>query len=186
MPPKRLPIIQVLPDIQGTPEFEASRSAILDSFSANVPEDLRIPQAVIDNPPRDVTGLPRDLGILTPEELEITENYDAVALAAAIAARKLTAVAVATAFSKRAIIAHQLTCCLTEWFMDEAVAQARALDEHLEKTGKTVGPLHGVPVAVKEMVPLAGHYSSLGFRRHPELPEDSKRDPNRYQRTLDP
>ncbi|KAF6790761.1 amidase [Colletotrichum sojae] len=163
MSSKGLPVIQVLPDIKGTPEFEAQRAAILDTLWANVPRDLHIPQTIIDNPPRDVTAIPRELGILTPEELDITESYDAVSLAAAIAARKFTAVAVATAFSKRAIIAHQLTCCLTEWFMDEAVAQARALDEHLERTGKTVGPLHGVPVAVKEMVPLAGHHSSLGF-----------------------
>ncbi|EFQ28957.1 amidase [Colletotrichum graminicola] len=108
-------------------------------------------------------SVPGECGILSNEEIYITENFNAVGLAAAIAQKKFTAVAVATAFAKRAIIAHQLTCCLTEWFMDEAIDQAKALDEHLAKTGKTVGLLHGVPISVKEMVPVAGHYSSLGF-----------------------
>ncbi|KAF9880838.1 hypothetical protein CkaCkLH20_01880 [Colletotrichum karsti] len=158
-----LPIIERLPHVSGTPAFEAARKTILEEFAAKVPLELHISRAIIDNPPKNVTALPRDSGLLSPEELEITETYDVVALAEAIAARKYTAVAVVTAFSKRAIIAHQLTCCLSEWFMDEAIEHAKALDEHLERTGKTVGPLHGIPIAVKEMVPLAGHYTSLGF-----------------------
>ncbi|TDZ27449.1 putative amidase [Colletotrichum spinosum] len=158
-----LPVVQLIPDILGTPEFEAGKAAILGEFAAKVPHDLRLPKSLIENPPKDVTAIPRECGLLTREEVEITETYDAVALAEAIAARKFTSVAVATAFSKRAIIAHQLTCCLVEWFMDEAVAQARTLDEHLERTGRPMGPLHGVPISLKELAPIAGHYSSMGF-----------------------
>ncbi|UNI17103.1 Amidase [Purpureocillium takamizusanense] len=149
--------------IPGPPEYEARRRAILEEFGAKVPETLRLPQGLIANPPKNVTAIPRECGILSPEEIEITETYDATALASAIASRKLTAVAVATAFAKRAIIAHQLTCCLTDWFMDEAVERARSLDEHLASTGKTVGPLHGVPISLKEHMPVAGHFSSTGF-----------------------
>ncbi|EQB55393.1 hypothetical protein CGLO_04692 [Colletotrichum gloeosporioides Cg-14] len=163
MSSKLLPVIERLPNVSGTPEFEAARAAILEEFAAKVPKELHISPAVIASPPKNVVALPRECGILSSAEIDITENYDAVALAEAIAAKKFTAVAVASAYSKRAIIAHQLACCLSEWFMDEALEQAKALDEHLEKTGKTVGPLHGVPIAVKEMIPLAGHYTSLGF-----------------------
>ncbi|CAH0045746.1 unnamed protein product [Clonostachys solani] len=148
---------------KGTPAFEELKDKVLDEFAAKVPLELRLPQALIDDPPKDVSKIPRECGILSAKELEITEQYDAVALAEAIGSKKLTAVEVATAFAKRAIIAHQLTCCLVDWFMDEAIERARSLDRHLEETGKTVGPLHGVPISVKEHMPLAGHYSATGY-----------------------
>ena len=160
---KPLQIIQPVPVPKGTPEFEELRAKILKDFSDKVPEEYHIPKRYIDNPPRNVTSIPTTCGILGDEEVEITEKYDAVGLANAIATRKYTAVTVAKAFSKRAIICHQLACCLTEWFPAEAEARARELDEHLERTGKTVGPLHGVPISIKEHMPIAGHPSSTGY-----------------------
>ncbi|CAH0042498.1 unnamed protein product [Clonostachys rhizophaga] len=148
---------------KGTEAFEELKDKVLGEFAAKVPLELRLPQALIDDPPKDVSNIPRECGILSANDLEITDQYDAVALAEAIASKKLTAVEVATAFAKRAIIAHQLTCCLVDWFLDEAIERARLLDRHLEETGKTVGPLHGVPISVKEHMPLAGHYSATGY-----------------------
>jgi amidase len=99
---------------------------------------------------------------LSDEELAITENYDATGLAEAIAARQYTAVAVTKAFIKRAAIAHQLVCCLTQFFPQVALEQAAKLDQYLADTGKTVGPLHGVPISVKEHMPIAGQSASYG------------------------
>jgi amidase len=31
-----------------------------------------------------------------------------------------------------------------------ALARAKELDQHLEKTGKPVGPLHGLPISLKD------------------------------------
>ena len=167
------PIVQTVPVAKGTPEYEKLRDSIVQQqFADKVPKALLLPPEVIRNPPRNVTSIPRDCGLLTPDELEITEGYDATALAQAIRDGKLTAVAVATAFAKRAIIAHQLTCCLTEWFMDEALAQARALDDHLAATGRTVGPLHGVPISIKEHVQMAGHWSADGYIASRQIDED--------------
>jgi amidase len=45
---------------------------------------------------------------LTVRELEITESYDATALAEAIRIRKFTCLEVTKAFCKRAAIAHQV------------------------------------------------------------------------------
>ncbi|KIW28081.1 uncharacterized protein PV07_07764 [Cladophialophora immunda] len=147
---------------EGTPEYESKRAALLRAFNEKIPQEYYIPQEVVASPPQDVSGLATTFGILTPEEIAITETADATTLAEAIAGRKYTAVAVATAFCKRAIVAHQLTCCLTQWFMDEALAQAKSLDEYLAKHGKTVGPLHGVPVSIKDHMPIAGTFSSTG------------------------
>ena len=118
-------VLQPKPVPLGTEAFEGKRAALLQEFQDRVPTEYYVPRDLIDNAGLDVSGIPAKCGILSPEELSITEDYDAVSLAEAIASRKLTAVAVAKAFSKRAIIAHQLTCCLTQWFMDEAVEQAQ-------------------------------------------------------------
>ncbi|CAP67944.1 uncharacterized protein PODANS_1_18150 [Podospora anserina S mat+] len=163
MSSRPLPVVQRVPLPQGTPEYEALRQKYLSELEASIPDEYYLPQSLIDNPPRDVTPVPRECGILTAEEIDITENYDATALAAAIASKKFSAVAVATAFTKRAAIAHQLTGCLVEYFQGEALERAKALDEHLEKTGKTVGPFHGVPISLKEHMPIKGHYTAVGF-----------------------
>ncbi|KAM0233942.1 hypothetical protein ACHAPO_006815 [Fusarium lateritium] len=156
-----LPVIQVTPIFRGTVEFEAKRAALLEAFAAKVPREFHLPVELIQNPPKDVSAIPATCGILTPGEVEITE-HDAVGLVDAIASRKYSSVAVARAFCKRAIIAHQLTCCLTQWYMDEAIAQAQKLDAYIEQYGKSVGPLHGVPISIKEHIQVAGAYSSQG------------------------
>lgn len=46
---------------------------------------------------------------------------------------------------------------------DEALKQARKLDEHFSRTGKTVGPLHGLPVSLKDNFNIPGYPSSVGF-----------------------
>ncbi|KAF1847995.1 general amidase-like protein GmdB [Cucurbitaria berberidis CBS 394.84] len=158
----KLAILQPKGFPQGTPEFEQRRGAILEAFAKKVPPELRLPVDLIASPPLDVSNIPSTCGILTPREVDITENYDASGLAEAVAGRQLTATEVAISFSKRSIIAHQLTCCLTQWFMDDAIEQAKELDDYLEKNGTTVGPLHGVPISIKEHIPLAGTYSSQG------------------------
>jgi amidase len=161
---KVLYMLQAGPPVpQGTDEYETKRSALLQEFSDAVPAEFYLPQSIIDQAPKDVRNIPRESGLLTDRELDITEGYDASALAKEIAEKRYTAVEVAVAVCKRAIIAHQLINCLAEWFMEEAVETAKKLDQHLEATGQTVGPLHGIPVSVKEHFPLAGHWSSLGI-----------------------
>lgn len=157
-----LNVVTPKPIATGTPEYEQKRSKILAAFAKNVPSNLRLEASFFNHPPRDVSTVPATCGLLTAEELSITEKYDAVGLAQAIAARTLTSVQVATAFSKRAIIAHQVTCCLTDWFMDEAIKQAQDLDDYLVKHGKPIGPLHGVPISIKEHMSIAGRSASEG------------------------
>lgn len=111
----------------------------------------------------DVRDIPRSCGILNAKELEITENYDATALILTLRERKYTALEVATAFCKRAAIAQQLTSCLTEIFFDRALARAMELDEYFERTGRPYGPLHGLPISVKDSFDIRGLDSSIGI-----------------------
>lgn len=64
---------------------------------------------------------------------------------------KLKAAEVMEAFLVRAAIAHQLVNCLVEFYPEEAMAEARALDAEYAKSGSIVGPLHGLPMAIKDI-----------------------------------
>ncbi|KAL1698979.1 amidase signature domain-containing protein [Schizophyllum commune] len=97
-------------------------------------------------------------------QLSLTDfTTDATAVLDAIKSKRVNAVQVVTAFAKRAAIAHQHVTCLTDFFIDEAVERAKALDEHYEKTGELVGPLHGLPISVKDNQGIKGHYVTSGF-----------------------
>lgn len=56
----------------------------------------------------DVLAVPRQCGVLTDRELEITEQHDAVGVVRCIAKGTYSAKEVAVAFCKRAAIAQQL------------------------------------------------------------------------------
>lgn len=67
------------------------------------------------------------------------------------------------AFYKQAIIAQQLTNCLTEIFIDQAVEVARELDQILKNTGEVVRPLHGLPVSLKDQFTMRGLETIMGY-----------------------
>lgn len=112
--------------------------------------------------------------LLTALEHSITSTLDATTLLAKIKSRELSAVQVATAFSKRAAIAQQLSGCCTEMFFDKAIKRAEELDRHLAKTGEVVGPLHGLPVSLKDGTDIEGEDSTLGRSSSPVIPVSAK------------
>ncbi|EDU43702.1 acetamidase [Pyrenophora tritici-repentis] len=107
--------------------------------------------------------IPRNCGLLSKEELDITEKYDAVALAQAIKDKQVKCVDVTRAFCKRAAIAHQLTNCLTEIFFDDALKRAQELDHHLASGNPPLGFLHGVPISLKDTFKVRGYDASIGL-----------------------
>jgi amidase len=115
-------------------------------IAASIPPEWRITSLPSD---LNVMSYPKTSGIMSALELSITES-SATDLVAQLAAGELTSVAVTTAFLKRAALAHQLLNCVLEFFPDIALARARELDSHYAKTGKTVGPLHGLPISLKD------------------------------------
>lgn len=46
------------------------------------------------------------------------------------------------------------------------MTMARARDEHFAKTGKTIGPLHGLPISLKDNFKLKGLDATVGFSAH--------------------
>lgn len=134
--------------VGGDASYEAKARVLLEQLEAKIPASLRLPSAILEDPPLDVRHIPETCGLLTPEELAITE-LDATAVCQKIAVGELTAVEAVTAFGKRAAIAHQLTACLMDFFLDEGIKQAQQLDEYFRKEGKVIGPLHGLPISVK-------------------------------------
>ncbi|KAI6914147.1 general amidase-like protein, partial [Hortaea werneckii] len=128
-----------------------------------IPSLWKLPPAHIPAESRtNVLSVPRECGLLSEQELNITENYDASALVSALSSGKLKAVDVTTAFCKRAAIAHQLTNCLTEIFFDDAIARAKQLDDGLAKSGSPTGPLHGLPISLKDTFKVKGYDASIG------------------------
>ncbi|KAL4909718.1 hypothetical protein BDW74DRAFT_165127 [Aspergillus multicolor] len=111
----------------------------------------------------NVMDIPRSCGLLSSKEIEITENFDVAALLSQIHIKRLTAKEVIQAFCKRAAIAHQLTRCLTEPLFDSALQRAQELDDHLRRTGTPIGPLHGLPISIKDSFNIRGIDSTVGI-----------------------
>lgn len=55
------------------------------------------------------------------------------------------------------------TNCLTVIMFNDAIERAKQLDAELKKTGKPTGPLHGLPVSLKDNFNVPGYPSSVGF-----------------------
>lgn len=131
----------------------------------SIPAEWKIPKLPTED---SVIGFPAESGILSAKELTITE-LSASDLVRQLAHGELKAVDVTVAFCKRAALAQQLVCkvsvdstntfadllqvnCCHEFFPEAAIAQAKELDEYLETHGKPVGPLHGLPISLKDQL----------------------------------
>ncbi|BGO88561.1 hypothetical protein NBRC10512_004647 [Rhodotorula toruloides] len=67
-------------------------------------------------------------------------------------------------FCHRAVIAqHALTNCLTDIFFDHAIERAKHLDAEFARTGKPSGPLHGLPVSLKNQIDVEGEEMNLCY-----------------------
>ncbi|KAL5337214.1 amidase signature domain-containing protein [Aspergillus crustosus] len=145
-----------------------------DELASKIPPEWRVSSEILEkaNSIDNILDLPRQTGILTARELDITDSSDATALIERLKSGELSAFEVTTAFCKRAAIAQQLTRCLTEIFFDQAIERAKELDRQYAETGKLAGPLHGIPISLKDSYNVIGVQSTLGyvsFLDHPVL-----------------
>jgi amidase len=121
-------------------DWQAKAQKLIDERDAAIPKEWRLQPQVLKAAHPRVQSVFASCGILSKEELEITDmKNDATDLLAKLANGSLTSVAVTTAFLKRAAIAHQLTNCLVEIFPEEALETARARDAYFAKHKKPIG-----------------------------------------------
>lgn len=145
------------------PVWQQRANAAQERREQQLPDEYRIPKDKMpDDSVNNVLNFPRESGLFSDEELEITE-ISVPALLKAIEDKKWTAVQVTKAYCKRAAYAQQLLNCLSEMVFDRAIAEAQELDEYYETTGKLKGTLHGLPISIKDNHLLKGTTSGVGF-----------------------
>jgi amidase len=138
-------------------DIAARKTADREAILAKYP-DWRVPDPGLSV--TDVTELL--LSKLTPKETDIV-HLDACGLVDKLATGEYTGVEVLTAFCKVAVASQDLTNCLTEIFFEEGFERARQLDDHLASNGKAIGPLHGLPVSIKDHILVKGHDGATGY-----------------------
>ncbi|KAL2069449.1 hypothetical protein VTL71DRAFT_14128 [Oculimacula yallundae] len=143
-------------------DWKALGAAKRDSVNALIPKAWQLSSPV---PPaseqRDVTGKYIEQ-YLSPREIEITQT-DAVGIVKNTTSGTWKAREVAEAFCHRAALAHQLVNCLHEIFFDAAIADAQKLDDYFAEHKKPIGPLHGLPVSLKDQFHVKDVETTMGY-----------------------
>ena len=128
-----------------------------------LPDEYRIPTDKLPGlDVKDVSGFAQESGLMDSVELEITGS-DIPTLLKNIADNQWSALSVTKAFCKRAAYAQQLTNCLSEILFDRGIERAKYLDDYHKREGKVVGPLHGLPVSIKDHHMIKGATTGVGF-----------------------
>ncbi|KAI5270396.1 amidase [Aureobasidium subglaciale] len=132
-----------------------------DSVLSLIPEEWQIPAPPPVEEQRNVTGTFIQQ-YLDPKEVEITET-EAVEIVKKTSTGEWTAVEVTKAFCHRSAVAHQLVNCLHEIFYDAAIESAQQLDHYFTNHKKPMGPLHGLPVSLKDQFHVEGVETHMGY-----------------------
>ncbi|KAK5029525.1 hypothetical protein LTS07_005987 [Exophiala sideris] len=120
------------------------------SRDAAIPLEWRLRPDEVPHDQLNVVNIPIECGILTAKELAITED-DAAALV------------------------QKLVNCLTEVFFERALEAAQRLDAEYAVSGVARGPLHGLPVSLKDCFQIAGTDATIGytaFANQPASPDE--------------
>ncbi|QRW09434.1 amidase [Ceratobasidium sp. AG-Ba] len=117
--------------------METARSGKEKQQADSIPREW-----IIDIPEhrQNVMQIPYECGLLTAFELQVTDTTDVAIILEKLSKGEWKSVDVTRAFYKRAVIAHQATNCLTEIFVDRALARAAEMDRFLEENKSLKGP----------------------------------------------
>lgn len=108
--------------------------------------------------PTNVTSIPQKL--LDPFDYAIVETDPMELVGEICGTRKYSAVQVAGAYLRASVIGQRLVNCVSDFMPKEAYERAKYLDEYLEKNGEAIGPFHGLPISLKEILGVAGRYTN--------------------------
>ncbi|RSM18086.1 hypothetical protein CDV31_003008 [Fusarium ambrosium] len=143
--------------------WEARAAAKREAIMAKIPQPWRLAPEDLERAAqqRDLTGSFIN-GFLDKQTVSIT-SMDSLPILESISSGKSSAMEVTTAFCRTAAIAHQINNCLHEIFFDEAIDRAKYLDDYYAKNNKTVGPLHGLPISLKDQFHVKGVDTTMGY-----------------------
>ncbi|KAK3675405.1 hypothetical protein LTR78_004915 [Recurvomyces mirabilis] len=110
--------------------------------------------------PNNVIGL---AGALLAEKVVTITEMPVEVLLPKLASSDLTSTEVTTAFLQRAGLASRMINCATEMLPDRALVRAKYLDDYLAEHKKPIGPMHGLPISVKEHIGMKGLDLNAGF-----------------------
>ncbi|ELU38311.1 general amidase [Rhizoctonia solani AG-1 IA] len=151
---------QITLPAQATEDWKTRAEKKRENRFGSIPLDWRI------SIPEDrfhVLEVPYECGLLDPLEVEITDTLDVQHILKKLESGTWSSVQVTRAFYKRAIVAHQTTNCLTEIFVQRALARAEEMDRYLKEHGKPKGPLHGLPISLKDQFTMKGLETINGY-----------------------
>ncbi|VDC00394.1 unnamed protein product [Peniophora sp. CBMAI 1063] len=143
------------------PDWQTVVSDKRATLAAKIPVAWRLTSIPPVAELRNCVDLPRQY--MSERLYAITETTDVSILLSKIASGEYTSYEVTEAFCHRAAIAQQLVNCLTEIMFEEALQRAKELDEYLRINKETVGPLHGLPISLKDSFRVRGTNSAIGL-----------------------
>ncbi|KIV87398.1 hypothetical protein PV11_02947 [Exophiala sideris] len=150
-------------------DYQEASATARKRRAANIAAFYKPPTWKEEDLPKNLTEFSLSSGYYTNEELAIIQS-EADVILEKIRTKSWTALEVAQAFCKASALAQELTNCVTEVLYAEAVERAKYLDVYLARTGKTIGPLHGLPISLKDCFVTAPHPSSIGMAAYANEP----------------
>ncbi|KAL2429753.1 Acetamidase [Exophiala dermatitidis] len=146
-----------------TKDYKQASAIARKRRAANIAAFYKTPHWKEEDLPKKLTEFAlHQSGYYTEGELAIIQS-EADTILENVKSGKWTALEVAQAFCKGSALAQELTNCVTEVLYPEAMERAKYLDDYLARTGKTIGPLHGLPISLKDCFITAPHPSSNGM-----------------------
>ena len=148
-----------------TTDWETAAKNKKKEVLSNIPQEWLLPTDLLKkyNETTSVSVLDLPKKLMSAEEFKITESYTALELLEKLKSSEISAVDVVDAFSHRAAIATQVTNCCTELMFEYGKKRAEFLDNYLKENNKPYGPLHGLPISLKDSFNIPGYDSTLGF-----------------------
>ncbi|KAH8698553.1 amidase signature domain-containing protein [Talaromyces proteolyticus] len=143
--------------------WEETAAKKRDQLFHKIPTEWVLPKEILDRAKDRLNLTGSFLEELLDSHTRRITSLDSVELVDAVSNGSFTAVQVATAFCKRTAFAHQLNCNLLEILFEPALERARELDCHFSKTNKPIGPLHGLPISLKDQFHVKGGETTMAY-----------------------
>ncbi|KAK4695723.1 hypothetical protein P7C71_g2079, partial [Lecanoromycetidae sp. Uapishka_2] len=143
--------------------WQAKAEAKMADVRSKIPGEWTLEQADLElaKKQRKLTGGFFER-FLSDADLDIIHN-NSVQLVEKIKCQRYTSVEVTQAYCKAAAVAQQINNCLHEIMFDSALQTAQELDRFFEDHGTVKGPLHGLPISLKDQFHVKGYDTTMGY-----------------------